>query len=150
MPPPLNLSTEKLDRKGVYLLEDGQVMYLWVGKQCDPEFLVNIFFFISFVIHFLKNKTQLFGVPSLENVDTLQLRLPKLETLISSKVHAIIQQIRAQRSTYQNLQIIREGEPREAKFMTSYFVEDRTRSVHSYNEFLTNLYQRVQAKLQNL
>lgn len=131
LPPTLGLSSEKLDRKGVYLLEDGQSMYVWVGKLADPELL-----------------TQLFGVPSLETVDTLQLRLPKLETTLSAQVNAVIQQIRSQRPTYQHLHIFREGEPREAKFF-SYFVDDRSRSVHSYNEFLANLYQRVQAKLQN-
>lgn len=106
------------------------------------------FFNLKIPTFWIWQQTQLFGIPSLEGVDTLQLQLPKLETILSAQVHSVIQQIRSQRSTYQHLQIVREGEPRETKFF-SYFVDDRSRSVHSYNEFLTNLYQRVQAKLQN-
>lgn len=47
---------------------------------------------------------------------------------------------------FQNLQIVKEGEPREIKFF-SYLIEDKSKSVHSYYEFMVNLHQRVQAKV---
>jgi len=129
LPPTVQLSSEKLDRGGVFLLEDGQNMWLWVGKAASADFLL-----------------QLLGVPTLDNVDTTQVRLLPLNTDVNTRVLNIITEIRAQRPTYMNLYVVREGEPREAKFF-SYFVEDRTKSVHSYYEFLVNLHQRIQAKI---
>jgi len=129
LPPTLNLSSEKLDRSGVFLLEDGQTIYLWVGKTSSSEFI-----------------QQIFGVPSLESVDTTQLRLSPLGNEVSNRLIAIVEEIRAQRSNFMNVSVLREGEPRESKFF-SYFIEDRTKSVHSYYEFLVNLHQRIQAKI---
>ena len=44
-------------RGGVFLLEDGQNMWLWIGKAASPDFL-----------------SQLLGVPTLDNVDTTQVK----------------------------------------------------------------------------
>ena len=55
MPPLTNLSSEKLDRAGAFLLEDGMSMLLWIGKMISQDFLVA-----------------LFGVSSLDGVDTSQ------------------------------------------------------------------------------
>ncbi len=68
LPPTLNLSSERLEKNGIFLVEDGQQIYMWVGKQTNPDQL-----------------SQLFGVPTLENVDTLQV----LNTLFWS-LHFII------------------------------------------------------------
>jgi hypothetical protein len=40
LPAPLNLTSERLDRHGLYLIEDGQNMFLWVGRAAVPA-LVN-------------------------------------------------------------------------------------------------------------
>lgn len=37
MPPRMNLSSEKLEAHGCYLLENGQDIYLWIGKQAVPQ-----------------------------------------------------------------------------------------------------------------
>lgn len=131
LPPTIHLSSEKLESSGIYLLENGQEMYIWVGKNVSPTLMSDIF-----------------GVTSLDTVDTQGLFLPTLENETSQKIHAIIQYVRESHPTFQPLRIIKAGEPRESKFLNSYFVEDRTKSVHSYYEFLVNLHQRVQAKLQ--
>ena len=55
MPPQLNLSSEKLERNGVFLLEDGQTIYLYFGREVAPE-IVNA----------------ILGIPSLEGLDTTQ------------------------------------------------------------------------------
>ena len=39
----MNLSSEKLDRQGLYLLENGLEMFLWVGKSLDPTLCQMIF-----------------------------------------------------------------------------------------------------------
>jgi len=129
LPSVLNLSSEKLDRTGVFLMEDGYHMFMWFGKLVNPDILIN-----------------LFGISSLESVDTSQLRLVPLENEFSTRVNAIVNDIRSQRPMYMDLAIVREGEPREVKFYTN-LVEDRTKSVHSYYEFLVNLHQRIQARI---
>jgi len=109
-------------------LDDGQVLYLWVGKDVPSDFLL-----------------QLFGIPSFDGVDMTQITLPYLENDLSVSVNEIVNALRSSSPTYQTLHVIREGEAREMKWF-SYFIEDKTKTVHSYYEFLVNLHQRVQAK----
>ena len=42
MPEPLNLSSEKIDRHGAYLLEDGQNIFIWIGKQVSPQLCMDL------------------------------------------------------------------------------------------------------------
>jgi protein transport protein SEC24 len=42
-PVQLNLSSEHIDTKGVFLLEDGLLMWLWVGKNVSAELLNELF-----------------------------------------------------------------------------------------------------------
>jgi protein transport protein SEC24 len=53
LPPSLNLSSEKLDRNGAYLLEDGQSITMWIGRGINPQFL-----------------QQVFGISTIDGVDT--------------------------------------------------------------------------------
>jgi len=42
MPPTLNLSSEKLERHGAYLLEDGQNIFIWLGRQVVPQLCMDL------------------------------------------------------------------------------------------------------------
>jgi protein transport protein SEC24 len=55
LPPVINLSIERLQCDGVFLLDDTLSLYLWVGRSAPPELLES-----------------LFGVPSMEGVDCSQ------------------------------------------------------------------------------
>jgi protein transport protein SEC24 len=57
LPPIINLTSEKLDRRSAYLLDDSQHLILWIGRQIQPDFV-----------------SSLFAVPSLEGIDTSQVR----------------------------------------------------------------------------
>ncbi|GMF42993.1 unnamed protein product [Phytophthora fragariaefolia] len=57
LPPVINLSIERLQCDGVFLLDDTLSLYLWVGRSAPPELLQS-----------------LFGVPSMEGVDCSQVR----------------------------------------------------------------------------
>lgn len=39
----LNLSSEKLNRNNIFLLENGQELFLWIGRSCSPEMLMAVF-----------------------------------------------------------------------------------------------------------
>ena len=43
MPPPLPLSSERLERHGLYLIEDGQTMFLWIGRDAVPQLVADVF-----------------------------------------------------------------------------------------------------------
>lgn len=42
MPESLNLSSEKLERHGAYLLEDGQNIFIWIGRQVSPQLCIDL------------------------------------------------------------------------------------------------------------
>ena len=57
LPPVVNLTIERLQCDGVFLLDDALSLYLWVGRSAPPELLES-----------------LFGVPSMEGLDCSQVR----------------------------------------------------------------------------
>ena len=43
LPPTLELSSEKLDRQGVFLMENGENIWIWIGSMVNPQFLQMVF-----------------------------------------------------------------------------------------------------------
>lgn len=43
MPPVLDLTSEKLDQRGIFLLDDGLAFQMWVGSAVDPNGLLALF-----------------------------------------------------------------------------------------------------------
>jgi len=43
LPPPLNASSEKLERRGIFLMEDSQIIFLWVGREVVPQLVADVF-----------------------------------------------------------------------------------------------------------
>lgn len=43
LPLPLPLSSERLERHGLFLLEDGQNIFLWVGRVAVPQLVMDVF-----------------------------------------------------------------------------------------------------------
>jgi len=43
MPSALPLSSERLERHGLYLIEDGQTIFLWVGRDAVPQLVTDVF-----------------------------------------------------------------------------------------------------------
>lgn len=130
LPDMLNLTSESMAQDGIYLLEDGDLILMWVGRAVNPGLLQS-----------------LFGAPSFEQVDPSQ-----AEEVVgtrgdphSNKVGNILRQVRAERSVpFMQLKIIRCGDPLEARFFAS-LIEDRTIGLQStYTEFLQRMGYRPQ------
>ncbi|XP_035289101.1 protein transport protein Sec24A isoform X4 [Anguilla anguilla] len=121
----LQLSAERLSRDGAFLMDAGSVMYLWVGKNCNPNFLV-----------------QVLGVPNCAAVPQNMNQLPELDTAESIRTRAFLGWLREQRPFFPVLHVIRDESPLKASFM-QLLVEDRTESALSYYEFLLHLQQQV-------
>ena len=37
------LTSERLERHGLFLIEDGQTMFLWVGRDAVPQLIMDVF-----------------------------------------------------------------------------------------------------------
>ncbi|AWP00029.1 putative protein transport protein Sec24A-like [Scophthalmus maximus] len=121
----LQLSVEKLNREGAFLMDAGLVMYLWIGRNCHPNFL-----------------TQVLGVPNYAAVPDNLYLLPELDTAESQRTRAFIGWLRDQRPFFPSLHVIRDESQLKASFMQS-MIEDRTESALSYYEFLLHLQQQI-------
>lgn len=131
VPDKLWLSAEKLDPTGVFMLENGQEAFIYVGKAVPSATL-----------------EALFGFRSLEGLDPQRpLTLPTLDTPLNKKVHGLLNEIRGQRTSYLRLRVVRRGDPLEQAFYNS-LIEDRSPSAGmSYVEYLCYLHRAIQNKL---
>lgn len=43
LPPPLPLTSERLERHGLHLIEDAQNIFLWVGRDAVPDLIKDVF-----------------------------------------------------------------------------------------------------------
>jgi len=43
MPTPLPLTSERLERHGLFMIEDGQHIFLWVGRDAVPQLIIDVF-----------------------------------------------------------------------------------------------------------
>jgi len=133
LPDMLNLTSESMTQDGVYLLEDGDTMLLWIGRAVDSGFLQAVF-----------------GVASFDQLDSSQAEttIGTRGDPVSNKVAAIIRQVRAERPVpFMQLSVIRHGEQhKEARFFAS-LIEDRTIGLQStYSEFLQRMGYRPQTQ----
>ncbi|CAE7197706.1 unnamed protein product [Symbiodinium necroappetens] len=130
LPEMLNLTSESMTQDGVYLLEDGESVYMWIGRSVDTSFVQAVF-----------------GVSSFEQIDTNSAEsvVGTRGDPLSTKIANILRQVRLERPTpYMQLHVIRQGEPKENKFFAA-LIEDRTIGLQStYMEFLTRMGYRPQ------
>uniref|UniRef100_K3WYQ9 Gelsolin-like domain-containing protein n=1 Tax=Globisporangium ultimum (strain ATCC 200006 / CBS 805.95 / DAOM BR144) TaxID=431595 RepID=K3WYQ9_GLOUD len=98
LPPVINLSIERLQCDGVFLLEDSMTLYLWVGRSAPAAFL-----------------TSLFGFHTMDGVDCRQVKLLAPHDDTSRRIDSILTAIRQDRRPYMNLVVMREGDPTEGR-----------------------------------
>lgn len=77
LPPTLGLSIDSVSSEGIYLLDNGIDMYVWVGRQASPGMV-----------------SSLFGVTSLEHADPANLSLQTSGDDLANRVGAIVQGLR--------------------------------------------------------
>uniref|UniRef100_A0A8C7WR93 SEC24 homolog C, COPII coat complex component n=1 Tax=Oryzias sinensis TaxID=183150 RepID=A0A8C7WR93_9TELE len=123
-------SEERLSKGGVYLLETGLHLFLWVGASVQQELLLNIF-----------------GTPSFGQIDSSMTSLPVLENPISQRLREIIDSFRAQRSRYMKLILVKQEDRAELMFK-HFLVEDKSASGGaSYVDFLCHMHKEIRQLL---
>ncbi|XP_044766723.1 protein transport protein Sec24C isoform X2 [Coccinella septempunctata] len=126
IPPPIRCSIEKMTDQGVYLLENGIHMFMWIGLGANPEFI-----------------QKLFGVPSAIQVNIEQFKLPELDNPVSLAVRNIIEEIRIQRHRHMRLTLVRQREKLEPVFK-HFLVEDKgIDGSPSYVDFLCHMHKEI-------
>ncbi|KAF9346231.1 COPII subunit [Mortierella sp. AD094] len=129
MPMPMNLSSERLERGGLFMLEDSQNIFLWIGRDAVPQLCMD-----------------LFGVPNYESIRGGKTTLPSLESDFNQRVNLIVGKSREMRrsSYYPQLYVIKEdGDPALRLWFLSHLIEDRAEPIMSYHQYLGHLKDRV-------
>ncbi|KAI0763029.1 protein transporter SEC24 [Trametes elegans] len=129
MPQPLPLTSERLERHGLFLIEDGQTMFLWVGRDAVPQLVMDVF-----------------NLPSYEVLRGGKTTLPVLDNPFSQRVNAVIQKTREMRRGpyYPHLYVVKEdGEPPLRLWALSCLIQDRADVLPSYQQFISQLRDKV-------
>ncbi|KAL9636201.1 MAG: hypothetical protein Q9164_002963 [Protoblastenia rupestris] len=133
MPTPMNLSSQSLLPYGLYLIDDGQTQFLWVGREAvDP--LIRDVFDVHDRHHLKVGKTT----------------LPVVDTDINERIRAIVEKSRNHRARgvgsiiVPHLYLVREdGEPGMRLWAQSMLVEDRADQGVSLQQWLGTMREKV-------
>ncbi|XP_006663994.3 protein transport protein Sec24-like CEF [Oryza brachyantha] len=128
IPTPLTLNSENTLDSGIYLLENGEDGFVYVGNAVNPATL-----------------EQIFGVSSLAGAPNL-LVLEQYDNELSRKVNDVVNEIRRQRCSYLRLRLCKHGDP-SGDFFRSLLVEDKAPGGLSYVEFLVHVHRQIQSKM---
>nr|XP_020664499.1 protein transport protein Sec24B isoform X4 [Pogona vitticeps] len=124
-PPLQRLSAEKLTREGAFLMDCGSILFIWIGRSCDNNFIKDVL-----------------GYPNYSSVPQNLTQLPYLDTLSSERARSFILWLMDSKPLSPVLQIIKEESPAKADFL-QHLVEDKTEAAFSYYEFLLHIQQQV-------
>lgn len=125
--PLLSLSYERIDRHGVYLMDTGDYLFIFVGQTVSEQFCQNVF------------NVQCFGAIS-EDIENL----PELDNPTSTAVRKFIANRIKDRALSPPIRILRENSPDRDLFIKR-LIEDRTDSAFSYIEFLRHILNEIKS-----
>jgi protein transport protein SEC24 len=133
LPPPHNLSSERLVPYGLYLIDDGQTQFLWVGRDAVPQLLADVF-----------------DVADRTKLKVGKSSLPELDNDFNERVRAVVQKSRDYRArgvgsiVVPHLYVIREdGDPSLKLWAQTLLVEDRADQGMSFQQWMGTLREKV-------
>lgn len=133
LPPTVNLSSASLIPFGLYLLDDGQTQFLWVGRDAVPALINDVF-----------------GLSEKGGLRQGKTTLPVLENEFNERVRAVVEKSRDMRGkgvgsiTVPPLYVIREdGEPSLRLWAQTLLVEDRAEGAMSLGQWMGMLREKV-------
>lgn len=133
LPPPCNLSSERVAPYGLYLIDDGQTQFLWVGRDAVPQLIHDVF-----------------GLPDKTQLRVGKQTLPVLENDFNERVRAIIAKSRDHRSkgvgsiVVPHMYVVKEdGEPGLRLWAQTMLVEDRADQGVSLQQWMGMMREKV-------
>ncbi|XP_056225359.1 protein transport protein Sec24D isoform X2 [Seriola aureovittata] len=130
LPAPVRCSEERLADSGMFLLENGHSMFLWLGQATPPDLIQNIF-----------------NMPSLAHLQGHMSVLPEVDNPMSKKIRSIISGLLEKRPNSMKLLIMRQRDKPEMMFR-QFLVEDK--GLHggaSYMDFLCYVHREIRQLL---
>uniref|UniRef100_A0A8C6VG50 SEC24 homolog B, COPII coat complex component n=1 Tax=Naja naja TaxID=35670 RepID=A0A8C6VG50_NAJNA len=124
-PPLQQLSAEKLTREGAFLMDCGLVLYIWLGRSCDNNFIKDVL-----------------GYPNYLSVPQKLTQLPELDNISSERTRSFITWLKDSKSLNPVLQVIKDESPAKTDFLQQ-LIEDKTEAAFSYYEFLLHIQQQI-------
>lgn len=118
MPPIVHLTSEKMSRGGVYFINTGQEMFMWVSRSVPIQFCNDVF-----------------GLSHYDAIPDDLMTIPKLDNELNQKIRNLVSGLRNCHSRFMPLHIIKEDSKRRGEFL-QLLADDRTDSSMSYYEFL--------------
>eukprot|EP01080_Neovahlkampfia_damariscottae_P001291 gene1291-11375_t len=129
LPRPINLSASKTHQDGIYLLNDTQTIYIWIGKKVSSELLKTIF-----------------GVDAWDDIGPMTKLNLDLETKEGKRISEILIEINKNQSTKGRIVIAKAGLPSETSFFVR-LIEDRSVGSSSYVDYLCFIHKEIQGRL---
>merc|ERR1712223_1858114 len=138
MPRAVRCTIDKISDDGVYLLENGLYLFMYIGLAADPAWIQEVF-----------------GVQTAAQIDIDKTRLQDRDTLASQRVRKVIDQIRAERSRYfMRLVLVRQRDKLDILFR-HYLCEDKAApgasgasiDNFSYVDFLCHMHKEIRAMM---
>jgi protein transport protein SEC24 len=133
LPPALNLSSERVVPYGLYLIDDGQTQFIWLGRDAVPA-LINDVFGVEDKNHVVQGKTT----------------LPELDNDFNERIRAVLEKSRDTKAkgvgsiVVPTLYVVREdGEPSLKLWAQTMLVEDRTEGGPALQQWLGTLSEKV-------
>ena len=135
LPPTLAAASAALVPYGLYLLDDGQTQFLWLGRDAVPRLLQDVF-----------------GVEDRGQLPAGKTTLPALETDFNERVRAVVEKARDHRGrgvgsiTVPHLYVVKEdGDPALRLWAQTMLVEDRGDQSPSLQQWLGMMREKVRA-----
>jgi protein transport protein SEC24 len=133
LPPPINLSSERIVPYGLYLIDDGQNQFLWVGRDVIPALVLDVF-----------------GFEDKSMIKQGKSALPQLESEFNERVRAVVEKSKDHRAkqcgsiVYPSMYTVREdGDPSLRLWVQTLLVEDRADQGVSLQQFMGMLREKV-------
>jgi len=134
LPPPINLSSERIVPYGLYLIDDGQTQFLWVGRDAVPQLVMDVF-----------------GLPDKSQLKVGKQRLPEMDNDFSERIRAVVSKSRDHKAkgvgsiVVPHLYVVKEdGEPGLRLWAQTMLVEDRADQGVSLQQWMGTLREKVQ------
>ncbi|KAM4586383.1 protein transport protein Sec24B isoform 2-T2 [Fundulus diaphanus] len=121
----LHLSAERLSRDGAFLMDCGNVFYLWISKCCSETFIRDVL-----------------GCPNYASIPPNMSRVPELQTPLSERVRAFLDWLQDNRAFSSPIHLVKDDASAKATLF-QHLVEDRSDSASSYHEFLQHIQQQM-------
>jgi protein transport protein SEC24 len=134
LPPPMNLSSERIVPYGLYLIDDGQTQFMWIGRDAVPQLVMDVF-----------------GLPDKNQLKVGKQRLAELDNDFSERVRAVVAKSRDHKSKgcgsiiVPHLYVVKEdGEPGLRLWAQTMLVEDRADQGMSLQQWMGSMREKVQ------